>query len=387
VLRRCLAFASLLSAVIALASAAPALAAKRKVPFGFFGVNVVSNALTGPGGDAQARLMVQSGVESVRVVFDWSAAQPVPGPIGFAQTDQVVRVASARGLRVLPIVMYAPAWASTAPGAINARLSVRSPSIYAAYAAALVARYGPRGSFWAENPALPRRPLREWQIWNEPAASYFWASRPYARTYPRLLRAAAAAIHRSDGRAKVVLGGLNSTRKSTSWDDLDRFYRAGLKRSYDVLALHPFSLRLDRRGVLDTVRRAQAVQRRRRDARHRVWLTEISWPASRGRIARSDYLGFEVSARVQARRLTGIYQLAARERRALRIDRVFWYDWASVYQRRSVGGEAPSFQFSGLNRITIAGLAPMPLLGTYARVARALEGCRKLEDATRCAGR
>jgi hypothetical protein len=384
VLGRRIALASLLSAAVVLLAAAPSQAAKRRVPFGFLGVNVGAGVLTGPGGDAQAQLMVRSGVESVRVVFNWAQAQPAPGPISFAQTDAVVRVAATRGLRVLPIVMYAPAWASASPGSAAFSLSVRNSGAYAAYAAALVARYGPRGSFWAQNPGVPRRPLRDWQVWNEPAASYFWSPRPFARTYARLIRAAAPAIHRVDRGAKVVLGGLNSTRSSTSWGDLDRLYRAGLRRHYDVLALHPFSLRVDRRGVLETVRRNQQVQRKRRDRGPRVWLTEISWPASLGKIPRSRYLGFEVTAKGQAQRMSQLFRLVARQRRALRIDRVFWYDWASVYTSRSVGGEDPSFQYSGLNRITPAGLQPMPLLGAYARVARGLEGCRKATDATRC---
>jgi hypothetical protein len=385
VLRRRLALATLLSAVIVLLAAAPGAAAKRRVPFGFFGVNTDASTLTGPGGDAQAQLMVRSGVESVRVVFNWSVAQPAPGRgFNFGETDSIVRVATAHG----------PARASDRH--VRAAMGIGRadegellplgphPATYAAYAAALVGRYGPRGSFWAQNPTLPRRPLRDWQIWNEPAASYFWTPQPYAKTYTRLLRAADSAIHRADPRAKVLMAGLNSTRKSPSWDDLDRFYRAGVRHHYDVLALHPFSLRLDRRGVLETVRRAQAIQRKRHDRGPHVWLTELSWPASKGKIARSDYLGFEVTARVQAQRLTQFYKLVARKRRALRIDRVFWYAWSSTYQRRSVRGVSPSFQFSGLNRLTLAGLAPMPLLTTYAKVARSLEGCSKLTDATRC---
>ena len=131
--------------MIVLLAAAPGAAAKRRVPFGFFGVNTDASTLTGPGGDAQAQLMVRSGVESVRVVFNWNVAQPAPGRgFNFAETDGIVRVATAHGLRVLPIVMYAPRWASAAPTRASYYLSVRNPATYAAYAAALVGRYGPR---------------------------------------------------------------------------------------------------------------------------------------------------------------------------------------------------------------------------------------------------
>ena len=32
---------------------------------------------------------------------------------------------------------------------------------------ALVGRYGPAGSLWAERPELPRIPIRAWQVFNE----------------------------------------------------------------------------------------------------------------------------------------------------------------------------------------------------------------------------
>src|SRR5207248_1937192 len=77
---------------------------------------------------AQFRLMVQSGVKSVRVLFNWSGAQPykrwrdVPAdkkdqfvnaggvPTDFSATDEVVGLASRYGIKVLPIVLYTPSW-------------------------------------------------------------------------------------------------------------------------------------------------------------------------------------------------------------------------------------------------------------------------------------
>ncbi len=56
-----------------------------------------------------------------------------------------------------------------------------------------VARYGPGGSFWAENPSLPKRPIRTWQIWNEPNFKYFVA-RPNPAEYGKLVKISYAAI-------------------------------------------------------------------------------------------------------------------------------------------------------------------------------------------------
>ena len=54
------------------------------------------------------------------------------------------------------------------------------------YLAALVERYGPDGTFWTDHPELPKHPLREWQIWNEPHLPAYWdAPRERARTATR----------------------------------------------------------------------------------------------------------------------------------------------------------------------------------------------------------
>ena len=93
--------------------------------------------------------MARSGVESVGAVFPWAAAQPTPGPIDFTGTDQLVGLAAAHRLRVLPVVIYAPRWAALNN---NPGLSPpRNPADYAAYLRALVRRYGPCRSFsaWA----------------------------------------------------------------------------------------------------------------------------------------------------------------------------------------------------------------------------------------------
>ena len=163
-----------------------------RVPLGFFGTVVgnplfpglVSNA-SSPQFANQMDLMEASGVESVRAVFDWSAAQPysswskVPAdqqgqfsadgvdnvPTNFDALDTLVADASQRGLTVLPVVIGAPSWdGQTYRGASLA--IPRRDAPYANFLAALVKRYGPSGTLWrAESPKLA---ITSWQIWNEP---------------------------------------------------------------------------------------------------------------------------------------------------------------------------------------------------------------------------
>jgi hypothetical protein len=84
----------ILAIVVSLLATAPtAEAAKRRVPYGFYGA-MWDRAVTEAQGAVQQEqwdLMALSGVESVRTVFSWAAAQPIDGvPPSFEATDRVV---------------------------------------------------------------------------------------------------------------------------------------------------------------------------------------------------------------------------------------------------------------------------------------------------------
>ena len=118
--------------VAALGFAAPADA--RSVPRGWLGVQV-DGPMTAPGNPfgGEWDLMAASGVETVRVAFDWRAAQPDEGgPISFAEMDAVVVAAAARGLPVLPVVHRTPRWAAARPGR-GAAATPRGTGAYTAF--------------------------------------------------------------------------------------------------------------------------------------------------------------------------------------------------------------------------------------------------------------
>src|SRR4051794_23364993 len=165
-----LAIAALCAAALICAAPAPA-----KAPRQFLGTVWDGDALSAPDAaqDSQWGLMASSGVRTVRGTFSWADAQAAPGqPFDFSRSDRMVRLAASHGLDLLPVVQYVPPWARayrrrpTSPP--------RREGDYTAYLSALVARYGPSGSFWAENPGLRRAPVREWQIWNEPHLLTYW---------------------------------------------------------------------------------------------------------------------------------------------------------------------------------------------------------------------
>ncbi|MBD0280992.1 MAG: beta-galactosidase [Thermoleophilaceae bacterium] len=366
--------ASLALVFLLLVAATPAAdAARRLVPHGFYGVMWDGAAARVPE-EQQAEqwdLMARSGVESVRTVFSWARAQPADGHVpDFTATDRIVALAAARRIRLLPVVYRTPAWAARDehPGSPPANVET-----YTAYLQALVLRYGPRGSFWQEHPALPYRPLREWQIWNEPHLDVFWHvpgddSTVWAREYVSLLKESRRAITSVDRGAKIVLAAL----ADASWERLTRLYRAGARGSFDAVAINIFTG--SPRFVMLASRLVRRVLRREREPRKPIFVTETTFPAGKGRVSRpplSWQRAWYTTDRGMAVRLRRLYRLGVRNRRRLGLARIYWYTWASNYS-----GQDDLFDYSGLVRLEDS-FIPQPALRAYAASARRAQGCRK----------
>jgi polysaccharide biosynthesis protein PslG len=383
----------LVLALVAVA-ASPAQAAKRTVPFGFFGAvfnNSQFERIDDATLDAQMAAMASSGVETVRISLRWADAEPSPGRYDFTQADRVVTAAARHHLEVLPIVLHTPRWASTNPTGSNYFLyAPRRASSYGNFMRVLVQRYGPRGSLWRTS-GTPRVPVRTWQIWNEQAADFFFRSRgPWPQAYVKILRAAYKAVHRTDRGATVVLGSLAGvTHDPTPWGQLHRLYKAGAKGSFDAVSVHFFSsaptAKATAKFTTDLAGKVRAEMRRARYSRP-IWFTELTWTAAKGLIPRSALLGFETTPKGQAARLGTVFSQLARQRKKRGIGRVYWYNWASEYIPTYAprGPGALTFQYSGLNKITGSTFTPLALLSTYARTAAHFEGCRKSTNARRC---
>jgi hypothetical protein len=362
----------LLLAAIGLLAAAPASAAHRRVPQGWLGV-VADGPLTAPGfdGAAEWNRLAASGAESVRTAFYWSAIQPTSAAdADFASTDAVVLAAASRGLGVLPVVQGTPAWAAVHPG--DPASPPQSPEEFVRFLTSLVTRYGPQGSFWAEHPQVVRRPIRDWQIWNEPNLTRYWNVAPWAPSYVALLKAAHAALRVADPGARTILAGL----PNESWLALRAIYHAGGHGAFDVVALHPYTGHPS--NVVKLVRFARREMRARADGRMPVWVTELSWPAALGKTKVTQ--GFETTDRGQATRLAQGLRLLAADRVRLRIGRVYWYTWLSAE-----GSTTSSFDYSGLRRLRAGRVVSAPALTVFEGAARQLEGCAKrIGDAARC---
>ena len=133
-LRRPLSAAVFVIALAVLAtSASPAFAAKRKVPFGFFGTvfNVEADRSSDLAREQQMDLMARSGVESLRVFMAWPDIEPKQGTYNWGHTDRVVGSAARHGISILGNVLATPTWASSKPNDVYAtRFPPKDPDLY-----------------------------------------------------------------------------------------------------------------------------------------------------------------------------------------------------------------------------------------------------------------
>ena len=323
----------------------------------------------------QLDLAVASGVESVRLVADWSRLEPsASGPIQFGALDRVVAAAAARGLSVLPVVERTPAWDALSPGVSGSPPRTTAP--FGAFLTALVKRYGTTGSFWGAHPNLPRVPVRMWQIWNEPHFTSYWSAQPFAPAYVRLLAAAHTAIKAADPSAQVVLAGL----ADFSWQYLAQIYRVpGARAAFDIVALHPYTAQPQ--GVITIMQRARAVMNQFGDRAKPILATEITWPSSEGKAP--PQFGVSTTEAGQAARLAAVVPRLMANRAKLGLIGFYWYTW--------MGDETPrphpyGFDFAGLEKYVSGQVTAKPALAVFRRSALGLEGCERKASASRCAG-
>lgn len=325
------ALAVALVALAAFASAAQAL------PANFWGV--VGQA---PPSDEQFQRLKRGGVDSIRIPIDWGSVEAHKGAPNWAEIDALVKRSVAAGVDVLPFVTSAPGWAVPSVWVPGSNHTVKAPNRLPATGAAAAAwssflskavqRYGPGGAFWAENPTLPQRPLRSWQIWNEENFKYFVA-KPSPAEYGKLVKLSHTAIKAVDPGAKVILGGMfahpkggRSTAKPKrvyfATDFLEQMYETtpGVKAKFNGVALHPYTgSYLDLTSDIQEMRDVMADHG---DAGKGLWITELGW-SSMNPTGPSDIFAKGVNG--QAKELKGAFSLLSRNQRKWRIQRVYWF--------------------------------------------------------------
>ena len=329
--------AAIACAAIACGVLAPSAGA---VPGNFWGVapQATLNA-------EQFQRLKLGGVDSVRIPIEWGAVQPNDdGGFNWNGTDAVVGGAAAAGIEVFPFVTGAPSWAvrpavvnraahSMAPLNLPVRTSVQKTG-WTNFLTQTVRRYGPNGVFWAANPAIPYRPIRVWQLWNEPNFKYFVA-RPNPAEYGKLIKLSSPVIKGIDPGAKIILAGLFAAPKEAEYkvkppqayfatDFIEQLYKKtpGVKSMFDGVALHPYTY--DYQDIAGHVEELRKVLKAAHDPGKGLWITELGWSAGFPS-ASNGRNGFEKGPSGQAKQLKGAFSLLKANQAKWHLKQVFWF--------------------------------------------------------------
>ena len=335
-----------------------------KVPREFFGV---VNIATPPLDNADRNKMRSGRVGADRFALSWRNIEPSPGRFRWRVVDQLVGGLAAMRIRPVPWVWGSPAWVAENPA--RAPLDTAADrKAWRTFLAKAVNRYGPGGTYWSQvyqkqfgQDAKPK-PIRAWQIWNEPNLAKFQVQRPPARPYARLLRISHNAIVRQDRKARILLGGLVGLTQPSAWNFLARLYRVhGIKRKFDAVALHPYAYDLKQLRV--EIRAVRAVMRHHGERRTPLWLTELGW-GSEPPSCRHCANWLNRGLKGQKRMLSGAFRTVLKHR-SWRVKRLFWFRW------RDPKPGSPGCGFCSSAGLLRYDGSPKPAYRKFRRLARA----------------
>jgi polysaccharide biosynthesis protein PslG len=346
------ALGAIAAAVVIAANGSTIKSAAARPPF--YGVG-----LSRPPSDSDYAKMAAGGVRTGRFVIDWRQVQPGPdGGYRWGHADRYMRGIAKHGLEPLPLLFATPGW--LAPSFIKPPLSsARARSAWRGFVHAAVARFGPEGTFWTQNPDLTPDPVHYWQIWNEQNSPDFWAPDPSPREYTKLLKITAKTLRATDPGARIVLGGMFEGNVSygaiLSWKYLDRLYELGAAPYFDVVGAHPYSPKIS--AYEFQVRRLAATIRRHGHRGTPIWIDEIGWGSGRGGSPLNK------GPEGQARMLRRAFRFAARNRHRLDVRRILWYPW------RDAGRTPEKCAFCGRTGLRQSDGSPKPSWRAFHRLA------------------
>lgn len=164
--------------------------------------------------------MRQTGIRLLRVSIPWDAVEPEKDRYEWEFWDQLLEIAEAQKVRLIPYVAYTPRWNARPDIAAFWTSPPRDQAEFAELMALLATRYRDR--------------IHSWEIWNEPDNPDFWSGT--AEAYGQLLQTGAQAVRRADPQARVVFGGI-AGQVSFVASLFDHFGAAAL---VDVVNVHAY---------------------------------------------------------------------------------------------------------------------------------------------------
>ena len=230
---------------------------------------------------------VAVGAKFWRIDFDWSLLEPNDDAYNWAAADRLMAAADSRGIEVLAMIGYSPAWAS---GSANNKTPPTDPVKYADFAVAVAQRY-------------PQ--IRVFELWNEPNLPGFWVGPDPVRytalvqaTYPRLATTGRTVL----AGATAPVGGYNDADCNGVGDSgvrsdgainptnfIERAYNAGIGGDFDAWSTHPYEFGgfvnhpcSTWKQMSETTPSMRSIMEANGDTAKKLWATEYGNPASVG---------------------------------------------------------------------------------------------------------
>ena len=184
------------------------------------GFNIHQSSTVGPNATKDA------GLKWVRIDMNWDLAQPADAVPDWTVLDQVVNAAQAKGLSVLAVIGYTPAWASAQnnePSTHQNDLPIAGK--YDAFVSLAVNHFKDR--------------VTHYELWNEPNLTQFFEGTPQ-QYVDLILKPGADAVHAACPACKVVSGGLSSLASSMYDTWLDTMLKLAAAK-IDIVNGHVYS--------------------------------------------------------------------------------------------------------------------------------------------------
>lgn len=325
----------------------------------------------------EAELAAASGARTLGLDFDWRKIQPEQGRYDWERTDAIFRLAKKHELRLVPMLLFTPLWASSRSYA-PLDYHISPPSDYKQFrnfAYAVVNRYKPYGILAETKDGYG---ITDWVIWNEPNVrpvseapipGNFWTGS--IDEYVELLRAGYEGAHAADPGCNVLNGGL----ADVYWEDgradlitsLEQLYDPnhdgntadGGRPFFDTLNIHIYPPdQPDGNWYHNRMEYVIRLMERFGDEQKPIWITETGYGSvPHNETGQSAYL----SEAEQADAVEMVYHTLAGYPQ---IERVFWWSLRDYYSNAWATNAEMEAHF-GLLR---ADFSPKPAYFTYARL-------------------
>jgi hypothetical protein len=304
----------------------PAAAAQARVPKVFFGID--------QGGFVAApdyQQMHDIKVRTMRIAINWKRVEPQHGKFVWAPVDTQVTALAQNGITPTIFVFGAPEWATGSGNQGVPPLKGTALQQWKAFLKKAVKRYKKGGQFWRTHPTLPVKPVKSWQIWNEPnLPKYFAKQGPFppelvphaAKAYGKFVKASDKAIGGADKHAKVILAGLSKgkSRKQAPHKFIKKFLKVKkVTKHFDAAALHPYAPSIgEYKARISKFRKALNKGGAKKKP---IWLTEVSWgSANNGQSLNKGIAG-------QAKMLRKSFSVTLKKRKKWKVGRLYWFHW------------------------------------------------------------